>query len=215
MFSRIMPGVVGGAALAAMLLSSGAVAASRDLPTTATAVKPVGVGQKAPDAEVMNSQGEKVRLADVLSSRPTVLIFYRGGWCPYCNVHLGKLATVEKELAAAGYQVVAVSPDLPQYLRHTAGEQKVNYTLLSDPDVNAARVFGLAFEVDEETVKRYLTFKNPIDLEKRSGRTHHALPVPAAFVIDEAGTIRYAYSSPDYKTRVDEKELLEAAVESR
>lgn len=183
-----------------------------DVPTTSTAVTPLKQGDQVPAVELQTAEGATVQLKDIVSSAPTVLIFYRGGWCPYCSTHLGKLATVESELQAAGYQVVAVSPDAPQYLAETAAKEKVNYQLLSDSSARAAMAFGLAFRVDDTTVERYRNFKKPIDLEQRSaGQTHHILPVPAAYVIDKSGTIRYAYWDSNYKSRVNEQELLKAA----
>lgn len=186
-----------------------------EVPANAADVNPLKVGDQAANATVLDADAKPVALADVYSSAPTVLIFYRGGWCPYCTAHLGKLATIEDELASAGYQIVAVTPDAPQFVKETAQRHKLNYLLLSDSAAAAARAFGLAFRVDDETVSRYLTFKEPIDLEKRAGEKHHILPVPAAYVIDRQGVIRYAYYSPDYKSRVDEQALLKAALTAK
>ncbi|PKO18009.1 hypothetical protein CVU37_06685 [candidate division BRC1 bacterium HGW-BRC1-1] len=196
----------------AQAADSGRSSKGYDVPTTSTAVKPLKEGDKVPSVEVFTAEGNAVNLSDLISSAPTVLIFYRGGWCPYCNVQLGKLATIEGQLAAAGYQVIAISPDAPEHLRETATKNKTNYLLLSDSSAKAIKAFGLAFRVDDGTVERYRAFKNPVDLEQRAGgQSHHILPVPAAYVIDTSGKIRYAYWDPDYKTRVNEQELLEAA----
>lgn len=186
-----------------------------DVPDSAEAVKPLKTGDKAANATVKDARGNDVQLADVYSSAPTVLIFYRGGWCPYCTAHLAKLGSIEDDLTSAGYQIVAISPDAPEFLIETSDKGDTDFTLLSDSETDAARAFGLAFRVDDATVDRYLAFENPIDLERRSGKTHHILPVPAAYVIDQQGNIKFAFTSPDYKKRVDEKALLDAALEAQ
>lgn len=199
--------------------ANGAPPAIRDEVTTSAVVataptntKPLGSGSKAPDVQVFDRNGNAVMLGDVYSSAPTVVIFYRGGWCPYCNTHLRKLATIEDDLTSAGYQIVAISPDAPKYLNETAGKAKANYTLLSDSSAKAIRAFGLAFRVDDPTVSLYRD-KYKIDLEMWAGdQGHHILPVPAAYIVDREGTIRYAYTNPDYKARIDEKELLQQAL---
>ncbi len=187
--------------------------AASDIATTPSEVKPLKVGEKAASAPVFTVDGKPLNLRDIYSSGPTVLLFYRGGWCPYCNTHLAKMAAIEDDLTSAGFQIVAISPDAPQFLRETAQKNQLNYTLLSDSSAQATRAFGLAFRVDDGTINRYLAFKNPIDLEKSSGESHHILPVPAAYIIDRNGVIKYAFWSPDYKQRVDENALLRAALD--
>lgn len=185
-----------------------------DVPTTSADVQPVAVGERAPNALLRDKDGNSIALEDVYTSAPTVLIFYRGGWCPYCNTHLGKLATIEDELKNAGYQVVAISPDAPESLRSTHDKTAGKVQLLSDSKAAAAKAFGLAFRFPEETVSMY-TDKYKIDLEKSAGgETHHILPAPAAFLIGQDGVIRYRFYSPDYRKRVDEKELLQEAQRS-
>jgi len=202
-------------AAATLLIIPGSIfaqsSACKDVPTTATAARPKQQGDKAPDATVRDSAGREIRLFDVFTSAPTVLIFFRGGWCPYCNTHLGKLATIEDELKQAGYQVVAITPDAPEKLAADAAKAKVGYTLLSDSQAEAICSYGLAFRVAPDVVSLYKD-KYKIDLEQWSGgETHHILPVPAAYVIGRDATIKFAFSDPDYKKRVNEQELLAAA----
>lgn len=108
-----------------------------------------------------------------------------------------------------GYQVLAVSPDKPQALRQSIDDGEYAYRLLSDSDMSVARSFGLAFRVDDPTLRKYEEFG--INLEKASGRDHHLLPVPAVYIIDKAGVIRFAHWNADYKTRLSTEELLSAA----
>ena len=178
-------------------------------PQDATKVQPLSAGEEAPTATLRGPQGEEIDLATKYARKPTVLIFYRGGWCPYCNTHLGQIATAEPELLRMGYQVLAISPDRPEELARTLDKQELTYELLSDSDVELARSFGLAFRVDDPTVEKYRGFG--IDLEQASGRDHHMLPVPAVYIVDTAGVIRFAHWDADYKQRLGPEVLLERA----
>ena len=183
------------------------------LPLRAEAVRPLDVGQTVPSARIYTVEGEATDIRDVIRRQPTVLIFYRGGWCPYCSRHLGDLGGVEEDLRRAGYQIIAVSPDRPKYLKSALKEEEYGYTLMSDHEANAIRAFGLAYQVGSETFQSYVS--KGIDLEERSGAGHRILPVPAAYVVDEAGVIRFAYWNPDYRQRVDVDRLLQAARRAR
>lgn len=119
------------------------------------------------------------------------------------------VAQVEPKLVEMGYQVLAISPDDPQALRQTVDKGDFAYQLLSDSDMSVARSFGLAFRVDHPTLRKYREFG--IDLEKASGHDHHLLPVPAVYIVDKAGVIRFAHWNPDYKQRLSTEELLAAA----
>ncbi len=174
-----------------------------------TKVSPVLIGSTIPDVSVKTVTGENASLRDLVATKPTVLIFYRGGWCPYCNRHMAEINNIEKDLEAEGYQLLAISPDRPEKLQESISKNELGYTLLSDSPANAIKAFGLAFRVDDATVARYL--RNGIDLEKDAGFDHHILPVPAVFVIDQAGIIKFSYVNPDYKTRINSELLITAA----
>jgi peroxiredoxin len=148
-------------------------------------------------------------MGDLYSQKQSILIFYRGGWCPYCNTHLAQIAEVEPKLRELGYQVLAISPDRPEELRKSVVKLDLTYQLLSDSDAELAKAFGLAFRVDDATVEKYREYR--IDLNAASGRDHHILPVPAVYVIDRGGTIRFAHANPDYKSRLEGDKLLAAA----
>ncbi|BCR03567.1 hypothetical protein DESUT3_06360 [Desulfuromonas versatilis] len=122
---------------------------------------------------------------------------------------MGELVRIEPQLLELGYQILAVSADKPEFLKQSQQKHKPNYRLLSDSDMQAAQAFGIAFQVDTATYRKYQEFG--VDLEEASGRTHHLLPVPTAFVVGSDGTIRFSYANPDYKTRVDSEVLLAAA----
>ncbi|MDZ7765050.1 MAG: peroxiredoxin-like family protein [Melioribacteraceae bacterium] len=175
----------------------------------ANEICPVLTGQQIPDVLVTNLDDTDKNLRELVSAKPTVLIFYRGGWCPYCNSHLSELIDVEDDLTKLGYQILAVSMDKPSKLKETLDKTEINYTLLSDADAEAVKAFGLAFRVEDELNEKYL--KMGIDLEASSGESHQILPVPAAFILDTDGKIHYSYVNPDYKTRINAEVLLKAA----
>ncbi len=199
------------AALAALLCLP--LVAPAAVPDDATKVQPVKVGTEAPAFTVRSADGSPYRFAVGERTAPAVLIFYRGGWCPYCNVQLGQLKEAEATLRERGYEVLFLSADRPEILRSSLKEDAAgdaaNYTLLSDADANAAKAFGVVFRVDDKTYEQYKTYG--IDLEAASGAKPHLLPVPAVFVVDRAGIVRFAHFNPDYKVRLSADELLAAA----
>jgi peroxiredoxin len=178
-------------------------------PTDAAQTSPLSVGDPVPAVTVKTASGDDVSLRNLTATQPTAIIFYRGGWCPYCTKHLMALAEIEDELHGLGYLLLAISPDRPEKAAETATESPFRYRLLSDASASAARAFGLAFRVDDETVEMYKTYG--IDLEDASGEAHHLLPVPAVFLTGLDGTITYAHADPDYKERLDPSAILDAA----
>lgn len=177
--------------------------------SSAETTKPLKAGVKAPNPGLHNLEGKKTDLTTVVGEKPTVLIFYRGGWCPYCNRHLAELGKIEGDLMEMGYQMVAVSPDTPAELNKSTEKGELKYKLFSDSSAQAAKQFGIAFKVEESLVTKY---KNDykIDLEAASGQKHHILPVPSVFIIKK-GMIVYSYSNPDYRVRLKGDEVLAAA----
>ncbi len=170
---------------------------------------PLKVGDALPDVKLRTEEDKEVSLRKLVSDKPAVIIFYRGGWCPFCNRHLQSLAGIEDDLEKAGVQLLAISMDQPSKLRETPHREKLHYQLFSDSDAVAARAFGIAFKVDDATVKKYKTYG--INLDAASGRDHHILPHPAVFIANTNGVIRFAHVNPDYKVRLDPAKILEAA----
>jgi peroxiredoxin len=180
---------------------------------SAQAVQPLQKGDLVPNGTLETIEGKSVELRSLITVRPTVLIFYRGGWCPFCNVQMGQLVAVEPDLSKMGYQILAISPDKPENLRASIEKHKINYTLLSDRAMDLTRQFGLAYHVSTGTLERMS--KKGIDLDTATGNSLHQLPVPAAFVLDTKGVIHFVYSNPDIKVRVNPDDLLKAAKEAR
>jgi peroxiredoxin len=184
----------------AMLVVSITSAFSQDIPQTPTDVSPLLIGEKIPAITLPDITGTCVSLAELVSKQPTVLIFYRGGWCPYCNVHLAELQSIENEVLQAGYQIVALSPDSPEMLKASVEKHTLKYTLLSDSKTEAARAFGLAFQAPE---------KYGDMLAKASGNGNRGiLPVPSVFVLNKKGEILFEYINPDHKKRISGSLLL-------
>ena len=157
-------------------------------------VSPLLVGEKIPTAKLANMKGESFDLNASIKSKKTILIFYRGGWCPFCVKHLKEVKEVEKDLIGAGWQIIAVSPDSPENLKNTVEKQAISFTLLSDADMSFAKNLGIAFKGN---YGKMLT-------EKSGGKnTEQLLPVPAVFFINRNGTISFEYINPDFKSRIN------------
>jgi peroxiredoxin len=122
---------------------------------------------------------------------------------------LGQLQGIVPELKELGYRIVAISPDRPEKLAASSEKNQLDYLLLSDSRMEAAKAFGLAHQLDDATVKKFTA--HGIDLEADSGPTHHQLPVPAVFVVGKSGRIEFHYVHPNYRVRVDPDVLLAAA----
>lgn len=168
------------------------------------------VGQVIPEVAVTTEEGQSLALRAAVATQPTVLIFYRGGWCPYCVRHLAAVGEVEAELKAAGYQILAISPDRPAKLAATPGRESLGYRLLSDSQAVAMQAFGLAFTMEPELVVKYREDYG-IDVEADSGETHHMLPHPAVFLVGTDGVVQFAHVNPDYRQRLAPADLLAAA----
>lgn len=195
--------------LSSLLAASSVTLAGPELASSETDIRPILLGSPLPDAAVLTLSGKPSTLKEVVRGAPAVVVFYRGGWCPYCNLQLSELQKVEGQLQELGYQVVAVSPDLPEEINQTLENHPLKYTLVSDGNANASRAFGVAYKVDDKTFKQYRDWG--IYLDKRSGSDLHALPVPAVFIVDAQGTIQFSYVHPDYKIRTPAGVVVEAA----
>jgi peroxiredoxin len=188
-----------------MLAFGFSVFAQSEFPKSPVDVSPLLIGEKIPTATLKSVDGTAVDLTKLFASQKTILIFYRGGWCPYCNIHLSALNDAEKDLLSLGYQIIAVSPDSPKSLKATDDKDKINYTLLSDSDGALSKAVGIAFQAPENY--------KPIITEGSEGVNKTFLPVPAVFIVDKEGTIQFEYISPDFKHRIS-NELLVAAAKS-
>ncbi len=182
------------------------------LPTMPEKVHPLAVGSHAPTPMLRGADDKDFDLAAALAEKPTVLIFYRGGWCPFCNRHLAALADIEIDLRTLGFQLIGITPDEPAQLTPTAQENRVRYRLLSDRGMLAAGAYGVAFRLPQQAGEDYR--KNGILLPAAPDGVGFWQPVPAAFIISRDGTIRFVYSNPDPENSIEAAKLLAAAKEA-
>lgn len=180
-----------------------------DIHSSAEHVQPLLPGMQAPAFELKDAAGSPVRFDPTALTKPVVLTFFRGGWCPYCNLHLAELRKAEADLKSLGFDVWFISVDKPELLYASLEQPDIGYTVFSDAGLSATRAFGIAFEVPPELVEKYRGYG--IDLEAASGESHHVLPVPATFIIGADGTIQFSYANPSYTVRLHPDVLLAAA----
>jgi len=166
------------------------------------------VGVQAPDFEAVNYKGEEVRLSNYYQDGPVVLIFYRGGWCMYCNLQLQAFQKELDEFKNLGVSIVALSVDRVQKAAETVAEKELGFEVVANPEADILEAYGLIYNVPDELAKKYKEEYN-IDLEAASGQTHHIIAIPATYVIDQNGTIVFAYANVDYKVRPEVEEILE------
>lgn len=171
-------------------------------------VQPVAVGAAAPAFTAKEVDGKEFQFDPKHLKQPALLIFYRGGWCPYCNTHLQELRTVMPAIKNLGYQVIFLSTDQPKLL-YSSLKEKVDYHIVSDATTAAARSFGVAFHVDDATLEKMKSYG--IDLELTQGSKLHQLPVPSVFIVDRAGIVRFSHYNADYRVRLDAASVLSAA----
>lgn len=188
-----------------------------DVPVAKTAedVQPLRSGQRAPAFAVRDVAGTEVKFDPNAVARPTVIITFRGGWCPYCNLHLSELHKVIPEIAAMGIDVMFLSGDRPEMLyaglendvQSTVTE--LDYTIYSDASGEAAIALGIAFEAPARTVS-WLAM-NGTDVAGSSLEKTGVLPVPAVYAIDRTGMIVFDFVESNYKVRLPADELLAVA----
>lgn len=186
-----------------------------DLPESAELITPLEAGDRAPGFTVQTVDGKPYVFDPENLTKPTILISFRGGWCPYCNMHLSELRTVIPEIREMGYDVLFLSNDRPEILysslkretrEHIAG---LDYVILSDADIRAAMALGTAFRIEKGMKDRFE--ERGRDYAGSSIDKYDALAVPAVYVIDRSGEIVFDFVEPDYKIRLPADELLAAA----
>src|SRR6516165_283323 len=162
---------------------------------------------QAPEFTLKDTDGHEVSSRELLANGPLVVTFYRGVWCPYCNMDLQALQAVLPAIRERGAELVAISPQLPSNSRKSQRDNKVTFPILSDPGNGLAARFGLRFKLPDYLIALYRdTFKN--DLSQANGDSSWTLPMPARYVIGTDGAIAYAEVNPDYTRRPDPDELL-------
>ncbi|MDB5037030.1 MAG: putative exported protein [Bacteriovoracaceae bacterium] len=165
-------------------------------------------GDTAPNFQLKNIKGKTVSLSDLIKRGPIALTFYRGGWCPYCNLQLREFQKKLSLFNALGAQVVAVSPEKPSEEALTAKKDSLEFVVLSDEHDKVAKSFGLSYNVDSDLKKAYKDFG--VDLGKNQGNEDWNLPVPATYLIGKDRKIYYSFVDVDYRNRAEPTDILKA-----
>lgn len=165
-------------------------------------------GDKAPDFTLPDAIGRKITLSETLPQGPVILIFYRGGWCPYCNLELRAYQRYLPEIRNAGAQLIAISPQTPDASLSTQEKNALAFPVLSDTDNQVAKAFGILFDLPEYLIRLYAGFG--IDLPKINDVKTWTLPLPATYVIGQDGMILKSFVETDYRIRMEPSEALAA-----
>ena len=167
------------------------------------------VGMSAPDFQLSNAFGEKVKLSKRLVDGPVVLAFYRGAWCPFCNIELNALQSSLPYFNKYNASLIAVTPQRPDKSKEQLEKSEYTFEVLSDLDDNVMKAYNLYFAVPQELHELYKN-KFSFDITDYNGKNRLGLPVPGTFVIDQDGIIRAAYAETDYKKRMEPEDIINA-----
>ncbi|MET8544996.1 peroxiredoxin-like family protein [Kitasatospora sp. NPDC004799] len=182
--------------------------ANRELAASGKARSALAEGVRAPSFTLPSATGRSVALDELLADGPVVLTFYRGAWCPYCNIALRSLRQHHEAVTARGARLVAVSPQVPDESLTFAEKNELAFDVLSDIGCDTAERYGLAFDLPEDLAAVYERIG--IDLHRVNAGHARTLPVPATYVIDRDGVIRWAFVDTDYTRRAEPAEILAA-----
>ena len=170
------------------------------------------VGEVAPDFLLPDADGNLVSSERLRAKGPVVLSFFQGGWCPFCTAELRALQEAKSELAAAGANLVVISPDTQHFPRYLRKEYGFDLTILGDVDYGVAMAYGVLFAVPESVLRHYA--RRGVDIGGRHGSPVTMLPIPATYVVDRRGKITSAFVEPDYALRQAPDEILKAVREA-
>ena len=168
----------------------------------------IAVGQVAPDFTLTDAFGQQVNLKNSLKNGPVILVFYRGAWCPFCNLHLHALKARVPEFKKHNAQLIAITPQKPDKSAAEINEKSLPFKVLSDLDSQVMKNYNLYFEIDAPLISIYK--RVGIDLEDFNGKGRNVLPVPGTFVIDQKGVVRAMQAETDYTKRMEPDAILDA-----
>ncbi|WPU94765.1 peroxiredoxin-like family protein [Mucilaginibacter sabulilitoris] len=173
-------------------------------PDKSTDISPLLIGESIPAVKIPASDGQLYDLNASITQKPTILVFYRGGWCPFCNKELAGIQTIQADLVKMGYQIIAISTDSPENLSKSIDKNQLTYKLLSDADLAVSKQFGLAFKAPAAYGKTLEAGSNGKNIDK-------LLPVPSVFILDKKGVILFEYINPDFRQRISPELMLSVA----
>lgn len=173
--------------------------------------KALRVGDKAKDFTLPNARGGEGSLADFLQQGPVVLSFYRGGWCPYCNLEFKALADSLPAIRELSANLIGVSPELPDVSMSTVEKHQLPFEVFSDVGNKVSRDYGIVMKVPENMQPLYVKWE--LNLAAANGDESWELPIPATYVIDRDGTITFAYINKNYTERCEPDDIIAALKE--
>ncbi len=185
------------------------VGATKELVASGIAEQSASEGSAAPAFSLPDAHGEAVASDSLWDEGPVVLSFYRGGWCPYCNIELRALQQRLPEIEALGARLVAITPETPDNALSTQEKNEIAFDVLSDSGNRVASAFGLSFRLPDEVNDLYKG-QFGIDIEASNGDASQTLPVPATFVIGKGGKVLKAFVDADYTRRAEPDEVIAA-----
>ena len=166
------------------------------------------IGEKALNFKLPNPQGKLISLSSLLEKGPVIVTFYRGSWCPYCNLQLRALQAKLADIHKLGASLVAISPEVPDESLTENEINKMEFTVLSDQDAKVASQYGVAWEVPEFLLD-HMRVDRQLDLKKINNGNASVLPIPATFILNTDGIVKWSYVNVDYRTRSEPDEIVE------
>ncbi|MFT5158023.1 MAG: peroxiredoxin [Bacteroidia bacterium] len=165
-------------------------------------------GDQMPAFELSDQNGTLVSTGELLEDGPLVITFYRGFWCSFCNLDLANLNHYVPEIESLGAKMITLSPEKTDYSKKIIARQRLNFNILFDNGNGVAEKFGLKHYIGKDLIELYLSAFN-VNLKQYHGNNEWALPMPARFLIDQSGIIKYAESKADYRQRPDPDDLID------
>lgn len=166
----------------------------------------IQVGDDLPDFRLVNALGKEVTSTELLAQGPVLITFYRGEWCPFCNLALRAMQKHLEEFKAKGVTFVAITPELPDTTLSTTEKNDLQFTVLSDVGNKYARELGILFQQPDTMRPIFDQFGH--DLKRRNGDDSFAVPIPATILVDQKGIVRNTFIEPDYTKRLEPSEAL-------
>ena len=171
--------------------------------------KAIKIGKKAPNFKLPDPIGNSISLSNLLNEGPLIITFYRGSWCPYCNLQLRALQNKISDIKKLGATLVAISPEVPDSSITKNEISEMEFIVLSDQDAKVASQYGVAWEVPEFLLEHMRIDRN-LDLKKINNGNSSVLPIPATFLLGIDGIVKWNYVNVDYRTRSEPDEIIEA-----
>jgi len=180
---------------------------AKDLP--AQSEKYLQIGSKAPEINGIDQNGKSISSSILLKSGPVVLMFYRGNWCPYCQKQLSELQDSLMDILNLGAHVIVVTPEKPAGIRKMIGISGAAFSILHDEDYRMMKAYGVDFKLSKETVPRFYTYTIN-HTRSANGNKDDILPVPATYIINQQGIVKWVYYNIDYRERPSVEDIVRA-----